>query len=510
MKIFAKKLTLLFIVSLFVFVSSAYVVEYNPKVNGLDFQAPYYDMEFDGTYDWEVNPDNVQDNEDYIPYDDLRTNYIIPIQNGTESIGNLLSYVNSKFIRIDTANDLYHFSRDVSFIEQFTTYNPSEEIYEINSSIDQSLVTTLLGLDYVLGQDIDYAEMQSKSFDPIGYDFTFQGTTYTNHFTGTFNGQGFEIDNLYVSGFERIALVSNVGELIIFPISEYYAMFNNNQGDIRNLGLIDPNLEILQVSDDLTKLANIVGENNGTIDHVYVIDNRESVTEAGIRYRVGNTPKIFSAAGIVHTNKGNLSNAYFSSKVVVNGNYINKFDLEPIVFDNQSPGTTSHIVYDIDRYLIDVTVGSSTFTINTPSQGLGETTVLMKSDQSSLNAGDWYFYPDDGYPILQGMEYSSGYYMIEDAKDLAFFPELLSFSTEMNSLNFSDANYKLMSNIDMGILANGIYKTPMVTFNGEFIGTNDSAIDQSDHYYIYNLHQTDFLGINSKVYAGLFSVLGYG
>jgi hypothetical protein len=505
-----KKIALFIMVSLFVFMTSAYTVRINPKVEGLNDPAPFYDMDFDGTYDWEVAPDSKTSSTDYITYSDLRTNYIIPIQNSTESIANLLTYVSGKFIRFDTAEELYDFSMDVSFIEQFTTYNETEELYELNPSIDESLVTTLLGLDYVLGRDLDYSVMESRSIDPIGYDFTFQGTSYSNYFTGTFNGQGFEIENLYLSGYDRIILTDTIGEPIDIPLSPYYAMFNYNTGQIRNLGLINPNLEILQVNDELTKLANLVGENDGTVDHVYVIDQRESVTEAGIRYRVGNTPKIFSAAGIVHTNNANLSNAYYASKIVVNGNFINKFDLEPIVFNNQAPGTTTRIVYDSDRYLINVQVGSSIFTINTPTQGVGETTALIKSSASSLNPGDWYFYPDDGYPILQGLVYNSGYYEISNAKDLAFFPEVIDFNSELNGLNFIDANYRLVNDIDMSVLAPGIYQTPSSTFNGEFIGTNDSAIDQSDHYYIYNLHQTTYLAVNSKLYAGLFSVLGNG
>ncbi|MGE4571536.1 MAG: hypothetical protein AB7E09_02205 [Candidatus Izemoplasmatales bacterium] len=502
-----KKISLFIMVLMFTFMTSAYVIKIEPKVLANKPSQVQQNMDFDGEYDWEVDPDTKIDSTDYIKYSDLRTDYIVPIQNSTKSISELETAVQGKLIRFDTAEDLYNFSRDVSFIEQFTTYNPISEMYELNASIDESLVQTLLSLNYVLGRDIDYSVMESRSFDPIAYDFTFQGTSYSNHFTGTFNGQGFEISNLYLSGYDRIVLTDTIGEPIDVPISSYYAMFNYvSGGEIRNFGLIDPNLEILQLNDDLTKLANIVGENNGTIDHVYVVDERESVTEAGIRYRVGNTPIIFQAAGIVHTNNANLSNVYYASKVVVNGNYINKFTLEPIVYTNNSPATTTKIVYDSSRYLLSVTVGSSVFTINSPTHGVAESTSLIKSDQSSLNTGDWYFYPLDGYPILQGMDLVSGYYQIEDAKDLAFFPELIEFISE----DYRDASFRLINDIDMSILAAGIYQTPSITFNGQLIGTNDQALDQSDHYYIYNLHQRDYLAINSKIYAGLFSVLGNG
>lgn len=509
MRRLSKKILLLFVAFVFIMMTSAITVKVTPNknVNQLSSNA-YQLMDFDGNYDWEVSPDSKTANTDYIRYSVLRTTYITPIKNGTQTIANLLSYVNGKFIRFDTAQELYDFSRDVSFITQFTTYDMVDERYELNATVDQSLVTALLSLDYVLGQDIDYSVMASKSLDPIGYDFTYQGVTYTNHFTGTFNGQGFEIKSLYLSGYSRIVLTDTSGEVIDVPIAGYYAMFPYNDGDVRNLGLINPNLEILQVNEDLVKLANIVGENNGNLDQVYVIDNRTNVLFAGIRYRVGNTPKIFSAAGIVHTNNAQLTNSYFASKVVVNANYISKFYVEPIVYINNAPANTLNIVYDIDIYQLSVTVGSSTFTVDTPTNGLGEITSLMKSDSSSLSAGDWYFYPNDGYPILQGMDYSSGYFMIESATDLAFFPELIGFNTLYNGDRYYEADFRLANDIDMGVLAGGIYKTPSVTFFGSFIGTNDSAIDQSDHYYIYGLTQTKYLTVNSKIYAGLFSILG--
>lgn len=515
MKTIIRKSLIFISILTFVLITSAYTIKQPLLVVEEKANQVIKEMDFNGDYDWEVEPNLKTSSEDFITYQTLRNSYIIPIKNSTETIANMLSAVNEKFIRFDTAEELYDFSRDVSFIEQFTTFDTQTQRFVLNQNINQDLVTALMSLNYVLGQDIDYAVMESRSFDPIGYDFTYKGVTYTNHFTGTFNGQGFEIANLYVSGYQRINLTDATGEPFDVPLSVYYAMFNlvsqnpnasnpSETGVIRNLGLINPNLEILQLNDDLDKLANVAGENNGTIDHVYVIDNRQSVTEAGIRYRVGNTPIIFSAAGIVHTNNGNLSNVYFSSKVVVNGNFINKFVLEPIAYENN--GSLANAVYDSTVYLINVTVGSSVFTINSPTIGVGESTSLMKSTSSSLSSGEWYFYPLDGYPILQGMALSGGYYLIENARDLAFFPELIEF----NTLSYNEANFKLTNDIDMSILAPGIYRTPSVTFSGEFLGTNDSAQDQSDHYYIYNLNQTEYLAINSKIYAGLFSVLGSG
>lgn len=503
-----KKLLVFTTLVIFFMMTSAIIVKI-PSSNNLSLPSQGY-MDFDGQYDWEVEPTTFTSTSDYITYTNLRDNFIIPIKNQTETITNLLSYVTNKLIRIDSAEELYNFSKDVSFIEQFTTYNNQEGLYELHETIDETLVETLLSLDYVLGQDIDYSVMESRSLDPIGYDFYFQEETYSNHFTGTFNGQGFEIENLYISGYDRMILTDTTGEYIDIPIADYYAFFTYNDGEIRNLGLVNQNMELLQVNEDLLYLANLVGDNQGVVDSVYVIDTRSDVTEAGMRYRVGNTPKIFSAAGIVHTNNAYLSNAYFVSKVVINGNYINKFYLEPIVYTNNAPSTTAHIAYDSDVYLLNVVVGSSTFNINQPSQGVGESTSIMKSGQSLLASGAWYFYPNDGYPILQGMTYDNGYYLIEDAIDLAFFPELLEFDSIANGKSYLQSNFRLTTDIDMGVLAEGIYETPASTFYGQFIGTNPQALNQSNHYYIHHLNQTKYLAVNSKIYAGLFSVLGQG
>ncbi|MFW5888949.1 MAG: hypothetical protein ACOCUD_01075, partial [Bacillota bacterium] len=494
-----KRSLIILLITLFTFGFFAYFVESKDDLLEND-SSNYQNMSFDGTYDWEKEPTQFTSNDDYISYNNLHDIFIN--STNVSEINNALSSV--QFIRFDSAEELYQFSIDVSFQNVYDSSDP-----EISNKVNY-----LLSLDYVLGQDIDYSVMKSRAFIPIGYSFADTGNNnYENKFTGSFDGQGFEIRNLYLAGYDDIMFEEDQGSEIIYtPLASYYAMFTYNIGTIKNLGLVNPNLEILQVNSDLTKLANVVGENAplAIIDHVYVIDNRESVTEAGIRYRVGSSSLDFEAAGIVHTNNGFFSNSYYTSKVVVNANYINKFTVEPLIIVNN--GNASNLVYDDERYLLLVQVGSSSFVIEEPQYGIGEDTQTLKSDISSLNSGNWYFYPEDGYPILKGLDYDSndGYYEISSAKDLAFFPELLKYNTIKNNNRFFDSNYKLTTNIDMSVLAEGVYKTPNITFNGSFIGTNELATDNSEHYYIHNMVINEYIVLSAEIYAGLFGVLGNG
>ncbi|QWB99668.1 hypothetical protein KHQ88_05755 [Mycoplasmatota bacterium] len=498
-----KHTLLLLVTMLFIFVSMSYFV----KTEAI-YHVPndYQEMNFDGTYDWEKVPNEKTSSTDYIPYSVIHNDYVL-----TEEVQALLDDTNGKFVRFDTAQELYQFSIDVSFIKQ-ATLNESTLEYQIN----QSLITALLSLDYVLGQDIDYSTMKSKAFIPIGYRFVgFNSQLYDNVFTGSFDGQGFEIKNLYLAGYDEFVIGTNpaLTEVLDEPTASYYAMFTINEGTVKNLGLRNPNLEILQVNEKLKYLSNLVGQNDGIVDHVYVTDTRESVTDAGIRYRVGDTGKIFSAAGIIHTNNHMFTNAYYVSKVVVNGNYINKFYVEPLVYENN--GFIDYLVYGESVYLDIVSVGTSTFEIETPQNGVGEFDYeLMFSQYSSLNHTNslWYFYENDGYPILQGLIYdiNTDAYLIEDAVDLAFFPKLLNYQTVFYNTPFTQANYHVVNDIDMGVLAEGIYQVPNQTFNGTFYASNPFAIDNSDHYYIHHLKIDQYLLANSKIYAGLFSILGNG
>ncbi|MBU1145065.1 MAG: hypothetical protein KJ971_04325 [Firmicutes bacterium] len=502
------RLIAFFSLVVFSFITSAFVVEAKPlglSTTGIEDVAV-----FEGNYDWETTLSVLTSNTDYITYTEYRNNYC----NLAATPQECSDAAAGKKIRFDTAEGLYRFSIDVSFEQVYQSTVPTE-----NYKLSEEKIAVLLSLDYVLGKNIDYSVMGSKTFIPIGYSFSGydeleQPVFNENIFTGSFDGQGFAISNLYVAGYEYLVSSQTVGgNTVDIALSSYYSMFPFNDGVIKNFGLLNPTFELLNLHIDIDKVSNVVGINlsNGVVDHVYVIDSRTDVLEAGIRYKVGTSSEVFEAAGLVHTNAGIFTNSYYVSKVVVNGNYINKFNIQPVLYLNT--GTYSNLVYDSEVYLLEVVVGTSTFTIATPNAyATGEITSVLKSDASSLNTltDDWHFYEDDCYPLLQGLEYSNNAYLITSAIDLQFFSRVLAFVTENNGVAYAYADYEITDDIDMGVLATTVYTTPNVTFYGSLTGFNDQGTDLSDNFYIYNLTISTGILRGTLYYAGLFSVIGSG
>ena len=465
--------------------------------------------EFLGDYDWDTVLSPPASASDYITYTNYRNNYCL----AATSAANCISAASGKYIRIDTAEELYRFSMDVSYEDIYITGNPTEDVV-----LSHEKRAVLLSLNYKLGNNINYSIMGARTFVPIGYYFTdadpINPTSYDNVFTGTFDGQGFAISNLYVAGYSYMVTEQIISENKIYvATSAYYSMFNYNEGTIKNLGLINPTLEMQQVHLDINFTANLVGLNDttGIVDHVYVIDNRTNVLDAGIRYNVGTTSEEFTAAGIIHTNKGTFSNAYYSSKVVVNGSYINKFIIQPVLYNNNG-GTYSQLVYDSSVYLLSVTVGTSTFVIATPNAfAAGETTSVIKSGETStLNDEDdeWFFYESDSYPLLQGLHYVNDAYEINNAIDFAFFSKLIAYLSVANGTTYANADYVITDHIDMSELAAGAYVTSSATFNGSLSGHYPSGTTLDQNYYIYNLNITTGIIRSNVYYAGIFSITG--
>ncbi|HOO43683.1 MAG TPA: hypothetical protein PKU69_01310, partial [Bacillota bacterium] len=249
-------------------------------------------------------------------------------------------------------------------------------------------------------------------------------------------------------------------------------------------------------------------------NNVYVIDTRTTSTTAGMRYQVGTSSEDFQAAGIIHTNQGTFTDAYYVSPVVINGNYINKFHVQPVLYQNS--GTIDNLVYDSEVYMYPaVIVGSSTFYIDTPNgYAVGETTNTLKSTSSSLNdvGASWYFYPSDGYPRLQGFTYDdiNGVYEIDNAVQFAFFSKVLQFVSLNHGITYAASDYVLTGNIDMSTVAPNAYTVPTNTFTGSLSGYNSGGADLGDNYYIYNLNLGENIIRGTEYYGGLFSILGAG
>ncbi|MFA5629822.1 MAG: hypothetical protein WC958_06250, partial [Dehalococcoidales bacterium] len=435
----------------------------------------------------------------YLSYTSFRQN----IAHAAAAPQEILSGVTGKKIRFDCAEELYRFSIDVSYHSDliYITPDPNE-----NVKLSAAVITVLLSLDYVLGQDIDYAVMKSRQFIPIGYSFnSIDGTLRRNIFTGSFDGRGFEISNLYFADYDLLTTVEGEGEeQVDLALSPYYAMFPYNGGEICNLGLVNPTFELTFEHPDIHRAANLVGHNTstGTVDKVYVVDNREDIFRAGIRMRapVGASSIDYQAAGIVFENDGIFTDSYYVSKVVVNASYINSFTVQPVIFHNNT--TASNLIYDKDAYQLTVNIGGNYFSITPPNEfALGESTDTLRS-ASSLGE-DWYYYPVDRYPSLLGLNYSNGTYQISNAVDLIVFSKIINFNTVYNDIPFRAANYRLTADIDMNQVSPSAYKTIPIDFSGTLSGDNGSG----SHYYISNMHLENGVVVDGNYYGGLFSLL---
>lgn len=446
-------------------------------------------------YDWDnfESPVNLE-SENYISYSTLTQTP------GTycSLLSNIVTCADPRIsnpdiiIRIDSAQELFDFSNDVSYYSNFSSASK----------------TILLDLHYVLGADIDYSIMGAQAFLPVGYSFTPAGQSVPirNVFTGVFDGQGFEIKNLYVTAPYSSLVYQDGGTYI--PLSEYFSMFTINEGVIQNIGLLNPTLVLLDFIPGIYKTSNLVGENLGNINHVYLIDDRE-LFYAGIRYVGGSSLTPLTAAGIVHTNYNLFEEAYYLSPSVIYGSYSYRFShVQPVLFQNLSEGTSNNLVYVTPGYASEIDLGFTQVTIDAASS-----THTAKSE-SNLRTGpigeedwfdtDWNFYSADSFPILMGLNYNApgAYYEISSAIDLAFLYRLFSFSTT----NYNSLSYRLTGNIDMGVLAEGTYKTPTQTFAGQFSGLNSST---NESYIISNLSINHglFNSGGTAYYLGLFSIV---
>lgn len=402
-----------------------------------------------------------------------------------------------KTIRFDSALELYNFSVDASYnrdkIESFR--------------FEDKIVQALLSLNYTLGMDIDYSVMGAQQFMPIGYNFTSPlAGTHEAVFTGIFDGRGFEISNLYAAGYDYLVFTEGTGEEAQdIPLSTFYSMFTENKGTIKNLGLVNPTFEIRNVHDNILRAANLAGLNhgNGVINKVYVIDNREDVTEAGIRMRtpIGASDSEYQAAGVVFENQATFTEAYFAGKVVVNSSYINNFEVQPVLYEDS--GDSDKLVYDSTRYLEEVEVGQSSYIVTSPNEfALGETEEVIKGS-SSLGTNGWYYYPDYRHPAIFGLDKNGNdEYIIKNAVDFISFSKMISFVPSVESdIRYYNLNYVITDDIDFTEVSKGAYKTPENVFGGSLSGTTND----DKNYYLSNLELINGVNLETEYFAGLFS-----
>lgn len=428
-RIFIKKtiLSLFIVVTLLFFVN---LLGFH-GIKGFDYQESSswtgHDLGF-------VPQSDVNFESDYIPFNDI----INPIS----EIDLSKTYV------IESAYDLYMFS-------------------ELSRGTNK---TTYLSLDYVLGGNIDYYEIVQQN---ISYRYIPVG--FLEPFTGTFDGQGYEITNLF---FQSILNEDDYNNN--YPGLRFFAMFSkiSTTGVVKNLGLINP--IIIQPIEwgIMDHVANIAGENYGLIENVYVIDERE--TTAGL-----NVEGTFHISGLVSINQGIFRNSYIATPHIKSSAVIENVSTSAISYLNF--GTISNVYYD-ESILIDDEVATTI--------GTGLTT--LEFQDSTFFSIDWYFndsYHDlaDGsngvalltlnnvYPILQGLKVVDGKLNITNAVDFVYMNTLLNTSGL-----FRDSHYQIINDIDMNQVSETAYQAANVAFTGIL---SSSISDETTRLYPRNTSQ---------------------
>ena len=420
------------------------------------------------------------ENTDSISYTYFRAN----IATGGATASYILQETKNKGIKIrfDTAQELHHFSVDVSPF-------PGENYAQ---------AATLMQLDYILGNDINYIDVTGNRFIPIGYHYEDEYGLKSSTFSGTFDGRGFEITNLYLADYDELVLDFGEADVATTP---YYSMFAFNSGTIKNFGLINPQYKLQYAHENITKAAHIVGENTGLVENVFATYNGAN-KGMSIRTVYGQTISNYEAAGIVFHNKGNgiVRNVYYASDVVIDPVYLKNFKVQPVVYTTDNLANVTNAIYDSTRYLLTVTSGGQTFNVTTPQTppNTGKSTSELKNNGFGAHP-NWFYYPNYRYPALFGLHKDGDNYVINNTVQFIYFNKLLRLNYIDNfGVNYRFSQYKLLGNIDMREVSPKAYISPLRVFDG--------ILDGNDKFLGY-FNMTKGTTSNQEYYTGLFSTL---
>ena len=336
---------------------------------------------------------------------------------------------------------------------------------------------------YVLMNDLDstiagYTE-QADSTANGGKGWQAIGTS-DDPFTGSFDGQGYKINNLYINrpDEELVGLFGYVGE----------------GGVVKNLGVVNAN-----VTGD--PVGGLMGENHGTVSNCYatgIVNGEDSVGglvgyNAGTvsnSYSTGNVTGVdYGIGGLVGQNSGNVSNCHATSSVTgvdygiggllgenwgtvsnsyATGNVTGNSHVGGLMGDNWGTVSNSYSIGNVTgNHHVGGLAGENCFgTVSNSYYNYDE--VLINGENiitiGALFGADFekWFNNDKFLDVNQKLSPVSGYYEINNVSD---FKQLLAFGQD-GSLKFI-----LKSDLDLGSDPN--FYIPYLA--GEFDG-NDHKI----------------------------------
>ena len=334
-----------------------------------------------------------------------------------------------------------------------------------------------LKANYVLGNNIDYGAQIVPGMIPIGVSGSGNTATPGPKFTGTFDGQGFEISNLKISSLGSDYLYNSVQLMQV-------GMFGTIGvgGTVTNLGLFNP-----QYTSDINFMnfpfhsGGIAGKNEGTVSFCFV--NSTSTVHT---YQRDAT----QVAGVVHTNMGTISNVYYAGPIKIPPNPALASDPRHnnLISNTYSPishinsGSITDAFYDTTLY-----DGGAV----TPITGVtGATTANLIIRNGCLTADEWY--PDNyasaigmntttfpqGHPRLQGFKVNSGTnndanpFLIRKPADFIFLSRMGNHANATAATNFFAAarRYRIINCLNMNSVSEYAWVSPTTTFRARIDG----------------------------------------
>jgi len=407
--------------------------------------------------------------------------------------------LDNKIITISTAEELYQFSYKCYTNSSYLKYN------------------------YKLLCNIDYSSI-NNTFYPIGW----LSSNTTSAFTGTFDGNGYDISNL------KMLIINSTNESF-YDSQEYFAMFAKNSGTIKNFGLIDNNISITSLITTISNsgIANICGENSGTIEHVYVKQLSETLNEgAGITALGG-----YRVAGICALNTGTIKDGYiainsifdinctdiieFADVCLINNGTINSFYFLNNAIDFSS--SNFKFVEGGEFYFVFLSAANVKDKSGTNYPGILVKSISELNEKFSGN-NSWsikttntnklsdYFTND--LPVGRTVKYSGNTVYIENTDDFVLMFNLFNANAYFATKALT---YSIKADIDLSdIPANAITYTHAIdaTITGQDYGKESSVVlvsgEKNSYPTIYNANiisserTTTTLGIDAY---GLFPYL---
>ena len=230
---------------------------------------------------------------------------------------------------------------DTSYGDKVITIATAEELYKFSEScFNDDNNKTFLAYNYKLLCNIDYDDYTSNDFIPIGWHDSTEGK-----FTGTFDGQGYEIKNLEM-------VVINSGNYSSHANMKYFAMFAEiaEGAEVKNFGLIEPTVTLAYMIANMSNngVANVAGLNEGTISGVYVKSlETKLIDECGITAAGG-----YRISGFVLKNTGTISDCYYATNSVYNFTLTDVVEFADVVLDT---GGTVENTYFINKSISSLT-----------------------------------------------------------------------------------------------------------------------------------------------------------